>query len=317
MLENRFPVWDPARGAPDGIIVLGGAINPRALARARRRSRSPTRPSASRSSPSSRATIRRRASYFPAATPACLGKGPRRRDYLLSAARKLRRCRATASCSRTRSRNTAENAAFTKALVEPKPGERWLLVTSAQHMPRAIGCFRRAGFPVEAYPVDWHSTAALALRCCRPSIGRGARDGRRRRARMGRAHRLLADRAHERAAAGAVRRSALARLAAEHVVDGADDDARFLAGETVVDRLAVAARRDQPSPRSRASCCDTVGWRSDRISSSSLTDFSPSARMHKIISRLSCASAFRKSVARCALPDIRSTSCLRSRLSVA
>jgi uncharacterized SAM-binding protein YcdF (DUF218 family) len=57
-----------------------------------------------------------------------------------------------------KARNTAENAAFTKALVAPKPGERWLLVTSAQHMPRAMGCFRQVGFPVEAYPVDWHST---------------------------------------------------------------------------------------------------------------------------------------------------------------
>ena len=29
LLENRFPPWDAARGAPDGIIVLGGAISPR------------------------------------------------------------------------------------------------------------------------------------------------------------------------------------------------------------------------------------------------------------------------------------------------
>src|SRR4029077_1567204 len=49
----------------------------------------------------------------------------------------------------------AENAAFTKDLIKPKPGERWLLVTSAQHMPRAVGCFREVGFPVEAYPVGW------------------------------------------------------------------------------------------------------------------------------------------------------------------
>lgn len=53
-----------------------------------------------------------------------------------------------------RSRTTAENAAFTRALVEPKPGERWLLITSAWHMPRAVGVFRQAGFPVTAYPVD-------------------------------------------------------------------------------------------------------------------------------------------------------------------
>ena len=56
-----------------------------------------------------------------------------------------------------RSRSTAENASLTKLLIDPKPGERWLLVTSAIHMPRAIGAFRKAGFPVEAYPVDWNT----------------------------------------------------------------------------------------------------------------------------------------------------------------
>jgi uncharacterized SAM-binding protein YcdF (DUF218 family) len=61
----------------------------------------------------------------------------------------------------SRSRNTYENAVYSKALVKPKPGERWLLVTSAWHMPRAVGCFRRAGFPVEAYPVDWRTQPEL------------------------------------------------------------------------------------------------------------------------------------------------------------
>ena len=36
-----------------------------------------------------------------------------------------------------------------------KPGERWLLVTSAYHMPRSVGLFRKAGFSIEPYPVDW------------------------------------------------------------------------------------------------------------------------------------------------------------------
>ena len=54
-----------------------------------------------------------------------------------------------------RSRNTQENAEFSKALVAPKDGERWLLVTSAFHMPRSVGLFRKAGFAVEPYPVDW------------------------------------------------------------------------------------------------------------------------------------------------------------------
>jgi len=63
----------------------------------------------------------------------------------------------------SRSRNTEENAVFSKELVQPKPGERWLLVTSAQHMPRAVGCFRRVGFAVEAYPVAWHTGKRVGL----------------------------------------------------------------------------------------------------------------------------------------------------------
>ncbi len=57
-----------------------------------------------------------------------------------------------------RSRNTAENARFTMRLIAPKPGERWLLVTSAFHMPRAVGSFRAVGFPVIPYPVDYWTT---------------------------------------------------------------------------------------------------------------------------------------------------------------
>src|SRR5690606_3180002 len=41
----------------------------------------------------------------------------------------------------TRSRNTYENAVFTREMVTPKPGETWLLVTSAFHMPRAKALF--------------------------------------------------------------------------------------------------------------------------------------------------------------------------------
>ena len=44
-----------------------------------------------------------------------------------------------------------------KALADPKPGQRWLLITSAWHMPRAIGLFRKAGFNVEAWPVDYRT----------------------------------------------------------------------------------------------------------------------------------------------------------------
>jgi uncharacterized SAM-binding protein YcdF (DUF218 family) len=61
------------------------------------------------------------------------------------------------------SRDTWENAVNTRALVTPAPGERWLLVTSAWHMPRAIGCFRQVGFPVTAYPVDFRTRGPADL----------------------------------------------------------------------------------------------------------------------------------------------------------
>jgi uncharacterized SAM-binding protein YcdF (DUF218 family) len=56
-----------------------------------------------------------------------------------------------------RSRNTRENALFTRELIDPKAGERWLLVTSAFHMPRAVGCFRAVGLDLEAFPVDYRT----------------------------------------------------------------------------------------------------------------------------------------------------------------
>jgi uncharacterized SAM-binding protein YcdF (DUF218 family) len=60
--------------------------------------------------------------------------------------------RARAEIEQT-SLNTCSNAVSSAQLVAPLPEDRWLLVTSALHMPRAIGAFRKAGFPVEPWPV--------------------------------------------------------------------------------------------------------------------------------------------------------------------
>jgi len=57
-----------------------------------------------------------------------------------------------------KSRNTYENAVFTKGLVTPKPGETWLLVTSAFHMPRSKALFDKAGFATVPWPVDYRTS---------------------------------------------------------------------------------------------------------------------------------------------------------------
>lgn len=54
-------------------------------------------------------------------------------------------------------RDTFENAVLTRRLVDPKPGEVWLLVTSAFHMPRSMALFRKAGFDVTPWPADYRT----------------------------------------------------------------------------------------------------------------------------------------------------------------
>jgi uncharacterized SAM-binding protein YcdF (DUF218 family) len=54
-----------------------------------------------------------------------------------------------------RPRNTCDSARTAHALVEPRDGEQWLLVTSAFHMPRSIACFRAVGWDVIPYPADF------------------------------------------------------------------------------------------------------------------------------------------------------------------
>ena len=55
-------------------------------------------------------------------------------------------------------RNTAENATLTQALVQPNAGQRWVLVTSAYHMPRSVAAFCAAGWTgLIPYPVDFRT----------------------------------------------------------------------------------------------------------------------------------------------------------------
>jgi uncharacterized SAM-binding protein YcdF (DUF218 family) len=158
-LESRFPPWDASRGAPDGIVVLGGAISP-ALSRDfggtqvnGNAGRVMAMLTLARAYPNARI-------IYSGGDASLRGNGLAEADYVypLLDSFGISRDRVTLE---SQARNTVENAQFSKALAKAKPGERWLLVTSAVHMPRAIGCFRQAGFAVEAYPTAWHTRKRL------------------------------------------------------------------------------------------------------------------------------------------------------------
>lgn len=155
-LEERFPPWDPSRGAPTGLIILGGVINID-VASARgtlglgdSAERLVVLADLARRHPNARI-------IFTGGNSNLIFAGPSEADFTVPILISFGIARARITLE-TESRTTAENAAYTHKLVAPKPEDRWLLITSAFHMPRAMGSFRRVGFPVEAYPVDWRTT---------------------------------------------------------------------------------------------------------------------------------------------------------------
>jgi uncharacterized SAM-binding protein YcdF (DUF218 family) len=57
-----------------------------------------------------------------------------------------------------KSRNTWENAVFSKQIVDSlQKNASCLLVTSALHMPRSKACYDKAGLPTTIYPTDYYS----------------------------------------------------------------------------------------------------------------------------------------------------------------
>src|SRR5476651_1743319 len=141
-LEHRFPPWNEARGVPDGIVVLGGAISPEL---------SLMRGEVSLNESAERVTIvAALARRYPQARIVYSGgngglliRDGNEAEFALKLLQSFG-IDSARLIAEDRSRNTVENAVFSKQLAAPKPGERWLLVTSAYHMPRSIAVFRRA-----------------------------------------------------------------------------------------------------------------------------------------------------------------------------
>jgi uncharacterized SAM-binding protein YcdF (DUF218 family) len=74
-----------------------------------------------------------------------------------------------------KSLNTFQNALYAKEIAKPKEGERWLVVTSAFHMPRTMGVFRAVGFEVVPYPVDYRTAGGVSLVRPFAFVGEGLR----------------------------------------------------------------------------------------------------------------------------------------------
>lgn len=153
-LEDRFPQPDLSM-APTGIIVLGGAMD-EGVTRARKM---PALNDAAERLTEPVALLRR----FPGARLVFSGGSGRLSPVALTESDVARQLwtslgvPADRMSFEDRSRDTWENAVYTKELVQPKPGERWLLITSAMHMPRSVGIFRKIGFDVIPYPVDYQT----------------------------------------------------------------------------------------------------------------------------------------------------------------
>jgi uncharacterized SAM-binding protein YcdF (DUF218 family) len=154
-LEQRFPPWNGSGESPAGIVVLGGAISPD-ISTARN-------VVALNESAERVAVVAELARRYPDAkilfsggSGALLYGEGIEADFALRLLQSFGITRERILLD-SRSRNTVENARFSREIAQPKAGERWLLITSAYHMPRAVGVFRKAGFPVEAYPADWRT----------------------------------------------------------------------------------------------------------------------------------------------------------------
>lgn len=153
-LEERF-----ARSAlperVDGIIMLGGAVDPMMAANR-------DEPSVNQATERILAFVELARRYPEARLVSSGGSGlllhpDAKEDRVMRAVFRQIGFDSGRVLFETESRNSWENALHSRDLAKPAPGEVWVLVTSAMHMPRSVGIFQRLGWPVIPHPVDYRS----------------------------------------------------------------------------------------------------------------------------------------------------------------
>jgi uncharacterized SAM-binding protein YcdF (DUF218 family) len=159
-LENRFPALVQPPDQVDGVIVLGGAVDlqvaegRRVIAFGENAERNIAMIELAQHYPDAKLV-------FTGGRAGILGGELTEADVMRQFTR--RHGLEGRVIFEDRSRNTHENALFSKSLAAPEPGESWLLVTSASHMPRSVGVFRQVGWPVIAYPVDYRTSGEIGI----------------------------------------------------------------------------------------------------------------------------------------------------------
>ena len=160
-LENRFPIPEPLPKKVDGVIVLGGAEIPKLT---QIRGQVSLTDSVERLTTFVSLTYR----YSDAKFVYAGGQGAiTAQEYKSATTARLFFEQMGLDTSRvifdSQSRNTQENVENALQLAHPVKGEKWVLITSAWHMPRSVGIFRKLNWQVIPYPVDFKTTGKLEM----------------------------------------------------------------------------------------------------------------------------------------------------------
>ncbi len=173
ILEDRFP-QSPVADPITGIIMLGGAVDTHITAKRSRPAlneageRIAAVAELSRRFQQARVVLSGGANHI--VTTQTVTESAVARDVLIGLGVEPARIELE-----ERSRTTCENAEQSVLHAKPEPTEKWLLITSASHMPRAVACFRAVGFSVAPYPVDYRTRGIMDLRGFGGTIADGLR----------------------------------------------------------------------------------------------------------------------------------------------
>ncbi|MBL6945979.1 MAG: YdcF family protein [Rhodospirillales bacterium] len=160
-LENRFPVAAHLPERIDGIVSLGGVVN-QIVTKARGQvavgeavERLTALAGLAREYPEARL-------IFSGGSGSLFNSDIKEADVLTPFLEQIGLDAARVTFD-NRARNTYENAMLVRGLANPQEGENWVLITSAFHMPRAVGSFRKVGWQMIPYPVDFHTTGDVKI----------------------------------------------------------------------------------------------------------------------------------------------------------